>query len=43
MDNSLSSCIQDVLLKATDNLELPSQGDVILLTPALNLMFGGCK
>ncbi len=36
MDNSLSSCIEDVLLKSTDNLAWLSPGDVVLLKPALN-------
>lgn len=36
IDNSLPSCIEDILLKATDNLEWLSSGDIVLLKPALN-------
>ena len=36
VDNSISSCIEKVLLKATNNLEWLSSGDIVLLKPALN-------
>ncbi|EKQ54978.1 MAG: hypothetical protein B655_0539 [Methanobacterium sp. Maddingley MBC34] len=35
-DNSLISNIEDVFLKSTNNLDWLSQGDVVLLKPALN-------
>jgi len=36
MDNSISSCVEDVLLKSTNDLEWLSSGDIVLLKPALN-------
>lgn len=36
MDSSLSSSIEEVFLKSTDNLAWLSPGDVVLLKPALN-------